>query len=62
MERGIRRQEIFKEKEDYQVFLLQLKKTVEKYNCLIHAYCLMTNHIHLLIETDTYTEYDCSGR
>ena len=54
MERGIRRQEIFKEKEDYQVFLLQLKKTVEKYNCLIHAYCLMTNHIHLLIETDTY--------
>ncbi len=26
-------------------------KVKEKYNCWLHAYCLMTNHVHLLIET-----------
>ena len=26
-------------------------KSKEKYNCWLHAYCLMTNHVHLLIET-----------
>ena len=51
MERGIHRQEIFKEDIDYQLFLLTLRKVAEKYNTKIHAYCLMTNHIHLLLET-----------
>ena len=51
MERGIHRQEIFKEDIDYQLFLLTLRKVAKKYNTKIHAYCLMTNHIHLLLET-----------
>ena len=45
MERGIRRQEIFKEEMDYQMFLAILKKVVESYETTVHAYCLMTNHI-----------------
>ena len=52
MERGIRRQEIFKEEMDYQMFLAILKKVVESYETTVHAYCLMTNHIHLLLETN----------
>lgn len=51
MERGIRRQEIYKEESDYQAFLAMLKSSLEKYECILHAYCLMTNHFHMLLET-----------
>lgn len=43
--------EIFQDDTDYQVFLLLLKKMIEKHGCNLHAYCLMPNHFHLLIET-----------
>lgn len=55
MHRGVRRKAIFEDERDYQVFLQGLKSSLsslEKYKCLLHAYCLMTNHIHLLLETD----------
>ena len=52
MERGIRRQEIFTEEMDYQMFMAILKKVVGRYGAKVHAYCLMTNHIHLLLETN----------
>lgn len=52
MERGIRRQAIFEEEGDYQVFLAILESCLSKYGCILHAYCLMTNHFHILIETD----------
>ncbi len=52
MHRGVRRKAIFEDETDYQVFLHILKTSLEKYNCILHAYCLMTNHIHLLLETD----------
>ena len=52
MQRGIRRMEIFKECMNYQVFLLLLKKALERYGGIVHAYCLMTNHYHLLLETE----------
>ena len=51
MERGIRRQEIFREETDYYIFIAILKNVMEKYGANLHAYCLMTNHIHLLLET-----------
>lgn len=51
MERGIRRKEIFKDDTDYQVFLAILKKALAKNECMVHAYCLMTNHFHILLET-----------
>lgn len=53
MERGIRRQEIFQDEFDYRVFLKILRKESEQKKCMIHAYCLMTNHFHLLAETQT---------
>ena len=51
MHRGVRRKPIFEDEMDYQVFLQILKSALIKYRCVLHAYCLMTNHIHLLLET-----------
>ena len=52
MHRGVRRSAIFEDETDYQVMLQMIKDCLEKYQCILHAYCLMTNHIHLLSETD----------
>ena len=52
MHRGVRRSAIFEDETDYQVMLQMIKDCLEKYQCILHAYCLMTNHIHLLLETD----------
>jgi putative transposase len=48
--RGINRQIIFEDDEDYQKLLETLKECEEKGGCEIHAYCLMSNHIHLLLK------------
>lgn len=58
MERGIRRGAIYEDEEDYQAFLAIMKSAQEKYGCTLHAYCLMTNHYHLLLETSE----SCKGR
>jgi REP element-mobilizing transposase RayT len=49
--RGNAREVIFKDDADRKNFLVVLGKIVERYNWLCHAYCLMGNHYHLLIET-----------
>jgi REP element-mobilizing transposase RayT len=49
--RGDRREPIFEDDEDRQRFLLVLAEVVDRFNWLCHAYCLMTNHYHLVIET-----------
>lgn len=51
MERGIRKQAIYKDDMDYQVFLAITKTALEKNGSTLHAYCMMTNHFHLLLET-----------
>jgi REP element-mobilizing transposase RayT len=49
--RGNPRADIFLTNADRQVFLDILGNTVEKYNWLCHAFCLLANHYHLIIET-----------
>ena len=49
--RGNARGDIFFDEQDREVFLSLLTDTVERYNWLCHAYCLMDNHYHLLVET-----------
>ncbi|MFC1787915.1 transposase [Patescibacteria group bacterium] len=49
--RGNGYQNIFKDEKDHWKFLDWLKDAVELHNIIIHAYCLMDNHYHLLIET-----------
>jgi putative transposase len=49
--RGNARQDIFKTKKDFKDFLIILKENTERYNWQCYAYCLMSNHYHLLIKT-----------
>lgn len=49
--RGERREAIFNCDKDKDRFLEKLSETVEKYRLLVHAYVLMDNHYHLLLET-----------
>jgi len=49
--RGNARQAIFLSGEDFTDFLGILSHVVKRYHFLLHAYCLMDNHYHLLIET-----------
>lgn len=49
--RGNRRSDIFRDEEDYQVYLDNLRQVKKRYPFEIYSYCLMTNHIHLQIET-----------
>jgi len=49
--RGNERKHIFKSSKDREKFLSCLASAAERYQAVIHVYCLMTNHYHLLIET-----------
>jgi len=49
--RGNARQSIFSDDEDRHAFLETLAKTISRHRWICHAYCLMGNHYHLLIET-----------
>lgn len=49
MLRGINKQNIFNDDFDKIKFLKILKETKEKYQYNIYSYCLMNNHVHLLI-------------
>ena len=44
-------QAIFLDEEDFADFLLVLCSVVKRYHFILHTYCLMNNHYHLLIET-----------
>jgi len=49
--RGNEKKPVFKDDTDRLNFLNTLQHVNKRYNWLCHAYCLMTNHYHLLIET-----------
>ena len=49
--RGNERKAIFRDDKDRKMFLDTLKDVTLRYNWLCHAYCLMENHYHLLIDT-----------
>lgn len=49
--RGDRREDIFLDEEDRQTWLAVLSLVCDRFNWLVHAYCQMTNHYHLLVET-----------
>jgi REP element-mobilizing transposase RayT len=51
MNRGQDKRPIFRDEDDYGLFLTTLAEASKDYSAIIHAYCLMTNHYHLLIET-----------
>lgn len=50
MVRGINKQDIFIEQEDYLRYLDSLVRVRARSGCHIHGYCLMSNHVHLLLQ------------
>ena len=49
--RGNEQKSVFISKRDREKFLEYLESASERYNAIIHVYCLMDNHYHLLLET-----------
>jgi REP element-mobilizing transposase RayT len=49
--RGNERKAVFKSHRDRQKFLSYLESATERYGAVVHVYCLMDNHYHLLVET-----------
>jgi len=47
--RGIERREIFTDEKDYKEFLRRLSALAGKETVVIYAFCLMSNHVHLLV-------------
>jgi putative transposase len=55
IQRGHNRAPCFIEPADYQVYLRQLARLAPRAGCAVHAFCLMTNHVHLLLTPDSAT-------
>ena len=51
MSRGDRREDIFLDDVDRQDFIKTLAEACQKTGWQVHAYCLMRNHYHLVLET-----------
>ena len=49
--RGNEKKPIFKDDHDRESFLAILTRVNKRYHWICHAYCLMDNHYHLLLET-----------
>ena len=49
--RGDRREDIYLDDEDRSCFLVLLGEVCQRFNWTVHAYCLITNHYHFLVET-----------
>lgn len=53
IQRGNNREPIFAEDADYHFYLHCLLEAAEKHSLAVHAYVLMTNHVHLLVTPET---------
>jgi len=51
--RGVNREPIFYDDADYRYYLARLKQAIVRHDCALHAYVLMTNHVHLLLTPST---------
>mgnify|MGYP001812919910 CR=1 FL=1 len=49
IQRGNNRSACFYAEADYHLYLQDLGEQSGKFGCQVHAYCLMTNHVHLLV-------------
>lgn len=50
IQRGHNRQAVFAGEDDYRYYLENLAEWKELFKCKIYAFCLMTNHVHLVVE------------
>ncbi len=52
VQRGNNRQACFFEEESYHVYKRYMHEVMPRYKIRLHAYCLMTNHVHLLLSSE----------
>lgn len=53
VQRGNNREACFVSPDDYQFYLALWKECSKRYGVAVHAYCLMTNHVHFLVTPET---------
>jgi REP element-mobilizing transposase RayT len=49
--RGDRREDIYFSEDDRRTWLAVFSQVCERFNWVCHAYCQMTNHYHIVVET-----------
>ncbi len=49
IQRGNYQQYVFEKPKDFQHYLYWIAKYAKEYNVKIHAYCLMSNHVHFIV-------------
>lgn len=49
--RGVNRRDLFRDAEDYERYLRMLAEAVGRFDWVLLGFCLLPNHVHLLIET-----------
>jgi REP-associated tyrosine transposase len=59
--RGNERRDIYRDDRDRNRFLETLEEIVERFGVVVHAYCLMPNHYHLLYQTPRANLSDSAG-
>ena len=57
--RGHNRSLLFSSETDFKVYLSDLAELKAEYGCLLHSFCLMSNHVHLIINPGH--DADCLG-
>lgn len=66
IQRGVNRTPCFIDDNDREFYLNSLRQAIDKHPCRIHAYVLMTNHVHLLVTGeevgDVSAMMQCLGR
>ncbi|MDP1665013.1 MAG: transposase [Methylobacter sp.] len=62
IQRGNNRAACFFADEDYQSYLDSLLEGATRYGCSIHAYVLMTSHVHLLVTPEADESLSCLMR
>jgi len=53
VQRGNCRKAVFFGEDDYRAYLRWLADAAAKHGCVVHAYVLMTNHVHLLVTPES---------
>lgn len=56
VQRGHNRQAVFISDDDYRYYLKNLIYFKQEFNCRIYSYCLMTNHVHLIVDPGSKPE------
>ena len=59
--RGNQRQKTFTAESDYQAYIERLARYRKKYDYVLHAYCLMPNHVGSLKAPNSHWRNSCKG-